>query len=91
MTLTASGGIIGIVVGWLLSLTIRTFVPSLALHGPAVVCRRGFPGCHKHCLFFGMWPALKAGRLDPSRPCATNEESMKRTLRRHLQARRQKT
>jgi ABC-type lipoprotein release transport system permease subunit len=29
MTLTASGGLIGILVGWLLSVAIRTFVPSL--------------------------------------------------------------
>ena len=29
MTLTASGGLIGILAGWLLSVAIRTFVPSL--------------------------------------------------------------
>src|SRR6266481_3686749 len=29
MTLTASGGVIGIVLGWLLSLAVRTFVPSV--------------------------------------------------------------
>ena len=29
MTLTASGGVIGILIGWLLSVAIRTFVPSL--------------------------------------------------------------
>ena len=65
MTLTASGGVIGIVVGWLLSLAIRTFVPSLPSTVPLWSVVVGFVVATGTGLFFGMWPALKAARLDP--------------------------
>jgi putative ABC transport system permease protein len=65
MTLTASGGVIGILVGWLLSLTIRTFVPSLPSTVPLWSVVTGFAVATSIGLFFGMWPALKASRLDP--------------------------
>ena len=65
MALTASGGIIGIVVGWLLSLAIRTFVPSLPSTVPLWSVIAGFSVATSVGLFFGLWPALKAARLDP--------------------------
>jgi putative ABC transport system permease protein len=65
MTLTASGGVIGIFVGWLLSLAIRTFVPSLPSTVPLWSVIAGFVVATSVGLFFGMWPALKAARLDP--------------------------
>jgi putative ABC transport system permease protein len=65
MTLTASGGLIGILVGWLLSLAIRTFVPSLPSTVPVWSVVAGFTMATSIGLFFGMWPALKAARLDP--------------------------
>ncbi len=65
MTLTASGGVIGILVGWLLSLAIRTFVPSLPSTVPLWSVVTGFTVATSIGLFFGMWPALKAARLDP--------------------------
>ncbi|HKW98060.1 MAG TPA: ABC transporter permease [Bryobacteraceae bacterium] len=65
MTLTASGGIIGIVVGWLLSAAIRTFVPSLPSTVPLWSVVAGFVVATSVGLFFGIWPALKAARLDP--------------------------
>jgi putative ABC transport system permease protein len=65
MTLTASGGVIGILVGWLLSLAIRTFVPSLPSTVPLWSIIAGFVVATSIGLFFGMWPALKAARLDP--------------------------
>jgi len=65
MTLTASGGVMGIVVGWLLSLAIRTFVPSLPSTVPLWSVVVGFAVATSIGLFFGMWPALKAARLDP--------------------------
>ena len=65
MTLTASGGVIGILVGWLLSLAIRTFVPSLPSSVPLWSVVAGFVVAVSVGLFFGMWPALKASRLDP--------------------------
>jgi len=65
MTLTASGGLIGILIGWLLSLTIRTFVPSLPSTVPLWAVIAGFSVAVSVGLFFGLWPALKAARLDP--------------------------
>jgi len=65
MTLTASGGLMGITVGWLLSLTIRTFVPSLPSTVPAWSVVAGFSIATSVGLFFGLWPAIKAARLDP--------------------------
>jgi len=65
MTLTASGGVIGITVGWLLSLTIRTLVPSLPSTVPLWSVVTGFTVATGVGLFFGLWPAIKAARLDP--------------------------
>jgi len=65
MTLTASGGVMGILAGWLLSLAIRTFVPSLPSTVPVWSVVAGFTVATSIGLFFGMWPALKASRLDP--------------------------
>jgi len=65
MTLTASGGLMGILVGWLFSLAIRTFVPSLPSTVPVWSVVAGFTVATSIGLFFGMWPALKAARLDP--------------------------
>ena len=64
MTLTGMGGIIGIVFGWLVVLGVgaaldwRTVVPIWAV----IV---GFGVSVGIGLVFGVWPALKAARLDP--------------------------
>ena len=65
MTLTASGGLIGITSGWLLGLAIRTFVPGLPSTVPLWSVVAGFSVATGVGLFFGIWPALKASRLDP--------------------------
>jgi len=65
MTLTAGGGLIGILIGWLLSLTIRTLVPSLPSTVPLWSVIAGFSVATSVGLFFGLWPAIKAARLDP--------------------------
>jgi putative ABC transport system permease protein len=65
MTLTGSGGVIGILVGWLLSVLIRTFVPNLPSTVPLWSVITGFTVATSIGLFFGLWPALKASRLDP--------------------------
>jgi len=65
MTLTASGGVIGILVGWLISVTIRTLVPSLPSTVPLWSVVAGFGVATSVGLFFGIWPAMKAARLDP--------------------------
>jgi ABC-type antimicrobial peptide transport system permease subunit len=65
MTLTATGGLIGVLAGWLLSVGIRTFVPSLPSTVPMWSVITGFAVATSVGLFFGMWPAVKAARLDP--------------------------
>jgi putative ABC transport system permease protein len=65
MTLTASGGIMGILAGWLLSVTVRTFVPSVPSRVPMWAVVAGFTVSTSLGLFFGIWPAFKAARLDP--------------------------
>ncbi|MBZ5583449.1 MAG: ABC transporter permease [Acidobacteriia bacterium] len=65
MTLTAFGGLTGILIGWLLSLAIRTLVPSLPSTVPLWSVITGFSVATGVGLFFGLWPALKAARLDP--------------------------
>jgi len=65
MMLTASGGLIGILLGWLLSVAIRTIVPSLPSTVPLWSVIAGFSVATSVGLFFGLWPALKAARLDP--------------------------
>jgi len=65
MTLTGAGGILGILTGCTLSFLIRTFVPSLPSVVPLWSIAAGFVVAVSIGLFFGMWPAMKAARLDP--------------------------
>jgi putative ABC transport system permease protein len=63
--LTGAGGVIGIAVGWLLSFLIRMFVPSLPSTVPLWSVVAGVVVATSVGLFFGLWPAMKAARLDP--------------------------
>jgi len=65
MTVTASGGLIGIAGGWLISVTIRALVPNFPSTVPLWSVVAGFTVATGVGLFFGLWPALKASRLDP--------------------------
>jgi putative ABC transport system permease protein len=65
VTLTLAGGLAGIAFGWCLSLLIRTFVPSLPSTVPLWSVIAGIVVSASVGLFFGLWPALKASRLDP--------------------------
>jgi ABC-type antimicrobial peptide transport system permease subunit len=65
VALTGSGGIIGIAIGWLLSFLIRMLVPGLPSTVPLWSVVAGFAVSTGVGLFFGIWPALKAARLDP--------------------------
>ena len=64
MTLTGSGGVLGILLGFLLSFLIKTLLnfPSSV---PIWSVVAGFVVAVSIGLFFGMWPAMKASRLDP--------------------------
>ncbi|MGD0920806.1 MAG: ABC transporter permease [Terriglobia bacterium] len=65
MTLTAAGGILGILLGYTVSFLIRTFVPTLPSTVPLWSVPVGFMVAVSIGIFFGMWPAMKASRLDP--------------------------
>jgi len=65
MTLTGVGGILGILLGYLVSLLIRTVFSPFPSSVPLWSEVAGFLVAVSVGLFFGMWPALKASRLDP--------------------------
>jgi len=63
--LTALGGIAGIVFGWLISVISRLIFPSLPATVPLWAASLGIVVSVSVGLFFGIWPAYKASRLDP--------------------------
>jgi putative ABC transport system permease protein len=64
MTLTGAGGVMGILLGGFISFLIRAVadIPSVVPLWSIIV---GFAVAVSIGLFFGMWPAMKAARLDP--------------------------
>jgi putative ABC transport system permease protein len=64
MTLTGAGGILGILIGAAVAWLVNTFSPFPALMQPLWVTL-AFLTALGTGLFFGLWPALKAARLDP--------------------------
>jgi putative ABC transport system permease protein len=65
VTLTGIGGLIGILVGWLISLVLKMLAPTLPSSIPLWAVITGFAVSCSIGLFFGIWPAMKAARLDP--------------------------
>jgi ABC-type antimicrobial peptide transport system permease subunit len=62
MVLTGIGGVIGILIGWGLSELVKLVLPtSVPLWAPIA----GLSVSVSVGLFFGLWPAIKAARLDP--------------------------
>ncbi len=62
MTLTGFGGLLGLFIGWLLTFLVRLIMPSyVPLWAPIL----GFVASVSIGLFFGIYPAWKAARLDP--------------------------
>jgi putative ABC transport system permease protein len=64
MTLTGVGGILGVLVGGLVALLVNAFSPFPAVLQPVWVVL-GFGTSVATGLVFGLWPAVKAARLDP--------------------------
>jgi putative ABC transport system permease protein len=64
-TLTFLGGLCGMVLGWLISVAARLVFPSLVTHVPLWAAAAGAIMSVAVGLFFGIWPANKAARLDP--------------------------
>ena len=63
--LTGLGGLIGMSVGWLISLISRMVFPRLPTAVPIWAAVLGVVVSVAVGLFFGIWPANKAARLDP--------------------------
>ena len=65
VTLTGAGGVIGVVFSVLVTLLISVVLPKLRASVPAWAVITGFSVSVAVGVFFGVWPAIKASRLDP--------------------------
>ena len=65
IVLTGAGGIIGVVLGIGISVLIHIFLPRLPSSVPLWAVALGVIVSMSVGLFFGMYPAIKAARLDP--------------------------
>jgi len=65
VVLTGMGGIAGIIFGWMISIISRLIFPSLPTAVPLWAALLGLLVSAGTGLFFGIWPASKAARLDP--------------------------
>jgi len=65
VVLTALGGMIGMAFGWTISLLARLVFPSIPTSVPLWAAGLGLVVSVGIGLFFGIWPANKAARLDP--------------------------
>jgi putative ABC transport system permease protein len=65
VVLTGLGGLIGMTLGWLLSTATRLVFPSLPTAVPLWAAVLGVAVSVGVGVFFGIWPANKAARLDP--------------------------
>ena len=65
MALTGIGGILGIIVAILLTMLVGALVPALPSSVPTWAVVTAFTVSVSIGLFFGVWPAVKASRLDP--------------------------
>jgi putative ABC transport system permease protein len=65
VVLTALGGMLGMFFGWMVSLLARLVFPSLPTAVPMWAAVSGVAVSVGVGLFFGIWPATRAARLDP--------------------------
>ncbi len=63
--LTFAGGLLGMIFGWMISLVARVVFPTLPTAVPIWAAVAGVVVSVGVGLFFGIWPASKAARLDP--------------------------
>ena len=65
VVLTGLGGLLGMAFGWLISASARLAFPALPTSVPGWAAALGVVVSIDVGLFFGIWPAGKAARLDP--------------------------
>jgi putative ABC transport system permease protein len=65
VVLTGMGGLLGMSLGWMLSLVVRLIFPDVPTTVPMWAASLGLTVSVGVGLFFGIWPAAKAARLDP--------------------------
>ncbi|MCX6621100.1 MAG: FtsX-like permease family protein, partial [Acidobacteria bacterium] len=65
VTLTGAGGILGIIFSIGVTLIVNALFPRLPSEVPAWAVLTGFGTSVLVGVFFGVWPAVKASRLDP--------------------------
>jgi putative ABC transport system permease protein len=65
MTLTGAGGVLGILIAVLITMLVGALMPSLPSKVPSWALVTGFTVSVVVGVFFGVWPAVKAARLDP--------------------------
>jgi putative ABC transport system permease protein len=65
VTLTGSGGLAGLLLGLFLSWAVTALNPDLTMKIPLWAAVVGFFGSAAVGVIFGIWPAVKAARLDP--------------------------
>jgi putative ABC transport system permease protein len=65
VVLTFLGGLIGMVLGWLISKSVGLVFPNLPTAVPVWAAVSGVGVSVGVGLFFGIWPASRAARLDP--------------------------
>jgi putative ABC transport system permease protein len=65
IALTGMGGMAGLLFGWFMSWLVTTLAPALTMKIPIWAALVGFFGSTGVGLVFGIWPAMKASRLDP--------------------------
>ena len=65
VVLTGLGGLLGMLIGWAVSIASRFAFPSLPTAVPLWAAALGIVVSAGVGLFFGIWPASKAARLDP--------------------------
>ncbi len=63
--LTGAGGVLGIVAGFIITMLVRLVQPTLPAAVPLWGVVTGLFVSISVGLFFGLWPAVKAARLDP--------------------------